>query len=383
MTDDTKDVWHVSTKVEENQYYWNKVPIIQKAQGLEIEKPLVYELFCGCGGTSHGFEMAGYEIALGVDIHSPSIETFKINHPRSATILGDLAKVDPYLVREITGFKPIDVLIAGVPCQGFSLNNRKRYDEDSRNFLYLEFVRMVKALKPKVVVLENVSGMKSTAKGSFVYTIENELSKAGRMNVTSKMLCSSDFGVPQIRNRLVFVGVKDHDFDFDEIKRTHGEGTNNKNVTVYDAIGDLPSVQSGEFSQNYKCDPFSDYQKLMRANNPKVVRNHKAPKHPAETVRKIEGTKPGDPMYPKFKQRIRLAWDIQSPTQVAGGIRPQFQLGHPVDARGLTIRERCRIQSFPDDFVIEGGTVQGRVQTGNAVPPLLAKAVALAIKKHL
>ena len=71
MTDDTKDVWHVSTKVEENQYYWNKVPIIQKAQGLEIEKPLVYELFCGCGGTSLGFEMAGYEIALGVDIHSP------------------------------------------------------------------------------------------------------------------------------------------------------------------------------------------------------------------------------------------------------------------------------------------------------------------------
>ena len=383
MTDDTKDVWHVSTKVEENQYYWNKVPIIQKAQGLEIGKPLVYELFCGCGGTSLGFEMAGYEIALGVDIHSPSIETFKINHPRSATILGDLAKVDPHLVREITGFKPIDVLIAGVPCQGFSLNNRKRYDEDSRNFHYLEFVRMVKALKPKVVVLENVSGMKSTANGSFVYTIENELSKAGGMNVTSKMLCSSDFGVPQIRNRLVFVGVKDHDFDFDEIKRTHGEGTNNKNVTVYDAIGDLPSVQSGEFSQNYKLDPFSDYQKLMRANNPKVVRNHKAPKHPAETVRKIEGTKPGDPMYPKFKQRIRLAWDIQSPTQVAGGIRPQFQLGHPEDARGLTIRERCRIQSFPDDFVIEGGTVQGRVQTGNAVPPLLAKAVALAIKKHL
>jgi DNA (cytosine-5)-methyltransferase 1 len=88
-------------------------------------------------------------------------------------------------------------------------------------------------------------------------------------------------------------------------------------------------------------------------------------------------------MYPKFKQRIRLAWDIQSPTQVSGGIRPQFQFGHPSDNRGLSIRERCRLQSFPDNFIVSGGIVQGRVQTGNAVPPLLAKAVALAIKKYL
>jgi DNA (cytosine-5)-methyltransferase 1 len=107
------------------------------------------------------------------------------------------------------------------------------------------------------------------------------------------------------------------------------------------------------------------------------------PNHPLETIEKIKNTKPGEPMYPKFKQRIRLAWDIQSPTQVSGGIRPQFQFGHPEDARGLTIRERCRIQSFPDDFIVKGGIVQGRVQTGNAVPPLLAKALAQAIKEYL
>ena len=88
-------------------------------------------------------------------------------------------------------------------------------------------------------------------------------------------------------------------------------------------------------------------------------------------------------MYPKFRQRIRLKWDEQSPTQVSGGIRPQFQFGHPSQARGLTIRERCRIQSFPDRFRIAGGVVQGRVQTGNAVPPLLAKAVAEALKGYL
>ena len=121
----------------------------------------------------------------------------------------------------------------------------------------------------------------------------------------------------------------------------------------------------------------------MRVNSNGSVECHTAPNHPKDTIERIENTIPGESMYPKFKQRIRLAWDIQSPTQVSGGIRPQFQFGHPEDARGLTIRERCRIQSFPDDFVVKGGTVQGRIQTGNAVPPMLAKAVATAIKKYL
>ena len=121
----------------------------------------------------------------------------------------------------------------------------------------------------------------------------------------------------------------------------------------------------------------------MRQNTNGSMTSHTAPNHPLATIEKIKNTKPGEPMYERFKQRIRLAWDILSPTQVSGGIRPQFQLGHPKDNRGLTIRERCRIQSFPDDFIVKGGTVQARVQTGNAVPPLLAKAVAMAIKKCL
>ena len=120
----------------------------------------------------------------------------------------------------------------------------------------------------------------------------------------------------------------------------------------------------------------------MRKSSKKLTL-HTSPNHPQATIDKISKTKPGDPMYERFRQRIRLKWDILSPTQVSGGIRPQFQFGHPEDNRGLTIRERCRIQSFTDNFIVKGGTVQARVQTGNAVPPLLAKAVALAIKKHL
>jgi DNA (cytosine-5)-methyltransferase 1 len=378
-----ENVWDVSVKVEENGYYWPNKPFCTSAKDLDESKPFVIELFCGCGGTSLGFEMAGYEIALGADIHSPSISTFRKKHPRSASVLGNVKLMEPEMIKELIEFPKVDVLIAGVPCQGFSLNNRKRHSDDDRNFLYLEFVRMVRELKPKVVVLENVSGMKSTANGSFVEAIEKDLSEAGDMNVTSGMLCAADYGVPQKRNRLFFIGIEGHDFDFDEVERTHGEGTSNPYVTIKEAIGDLPSLQSGEFSYKYKCEPFAEYQKFMRTNAPENLMNHKAPRHPHETTLKIAQTKPGEPMYPRFKQRIRLAWDIQSPTQVSGGIRPQFQFGHPEDDRGLTVRERCRIQSFPDNFEVVGGTVQGRVQTGNAVPPLLAKAVAMAIKKHL
>lgn len=120
----------------------------------------------------------------------------------------------------------------------------------------------------------------------------------------------------------------------------------------------------------------------MRGNQ-KELFNHTAPNHPQETIQRIGSTKPGEPMYPKYRQRIRLSWDIQSPTQLAGGIRPQFQFGHPGSPRGLSVRERARLQSFPDDYMFMGGTVQGRVQTGNAVPPLLAKGLAMNIVKLL
>jgi len=377
------DVWNVTVKAEESLYYWHNEIESEPAGKLNESKPLVVELFCGCGGTSLGFEQAGFEIGLGADIHQPSIATFKKNHPRSATVLGDVKKINPELIKKLIGFKNIDVLIAGVPCQGFSLNNRKRHDNDERNFLYKEFVRMVDELKPNVIVLENVSGMKSTANGNFVNLIEEDLSNAGDMNVKSDMLYATDYGVPQNRSRLVFVGVKGHTFEFEKVKKTHGPDVGKPYVTIKDAIGDLPNLKAGGQSDSYKCNPFSDYQKLMRKNSKGIITNHSAPKHPQSTVKKINDTEPGQPMYPRFKQRIRLSWESQSPTQVSGGIRPQFQFGHPEDARGLTIRERCRIQSFPDDFEIVGGVVQGRVQTGNAVPPLLAKAVAKAIREYL
>ena len=202
------------------------------------------------------------------------------------------------------------------------------------------------------------------------------------MVVKSQILFAEDYGVPQKRKRLIFIGVRGKIFDFNKIIKTHGKTTGKPHVSIRDAIGDLPSLQPKERKNSYKTAPLSEYQILMR-NGGDNLTCHIAPNHPKDTIERIKNTIPGEPMYPKFKQRIRLAWDIQSPTQVSGGIRPQFQFGHPEDNRGLTIRERCRLQSFPDNFYVHGGIVQGRVQTGNAVPPLLAKAVAMAIKEYL
>lgn len=380
--DSTKNVWDKSVKVEQSSYYWNNAPILTAGNLTNEKKPIIVELFCGCGGTSVGFEMAGFKVALGCDILTPAITTFQHNHSYAATILGDIKKVTPENIQQLLGTQQVDVLIGGVPCQGFSINNRKRNEGDERNFMYQEFLRFVKILQPKAIVLENVSGMRSV--GDFVKNITESLSQVGGMVVSNKLLYAPDYGVPQKRSRLFFIGVQDKTFDFHAIIKTHGPDTEQEYVTIKEAIGDLPSLTNGEEKNKYHQPPISDYQKLMRQHTAdNQLTNHRSPKHPKTTIERIKATTPGQPMYPRFKQRIRLAWDILSPTQVSGGIRPQFQLGHPSDNRGLSIRERCRIQSFPDHFEVKGGTVQARVQTGNAVPPLLAKAIGLAIKKYL
>jgi DNA (cytosine-5)-methyltransferase 1 len=156
---------------------------------------------------------------------------------------------------------------------------------------------------------------------------------------------------------------------------THGPSTARAYRTVSDAIADLPPLLPGETATRYLTDPISSYAQLMR-NGCRTLTSHEAPSHTPATLRRIAATSPGEPMYPSFRQRVRLAWDRPSPTQISGGIRPQFQFAHPSQDRGLTVRESARIQSFPDSTVIAGGMVQGRVQVGNAVPPLLAQRLA-------
>lgn len=319
----------------------------------------------------------------GIDIHKPSLETYAHNHPGASTLLSDIRNVLPQHVVELAGTSDFDVMSAGVPCEGFSMANRNRTKfTDERNFLFLEFLRLASVLRPRVLLVENVANLTRHDGGVFAEEIEGGMRELGYLT-SSTILNALDFGVPQRRRRVMFIGFLPEVGGFRWPEPTHSSDGPKRHVSVAEAIlGDLPELTSGEAATKYKCPPKTAYQKLMRKGSRKLL-NHQAPQHPPETIERINSTEPGEPMYDKFKQRIRLHPDKPSPTVVSGGIRPQFAYGHPTQPRGLTIRERARLMSFPDSYDFRGGIVQGRVQTGDAVPPLLARAVAEEIMNSL
>ena len=369
------NIWDVSKKVEENSYFNFGSPLVDNKK--KKKNPLVHiDLFSGCGGFSCGFEQSGFVTELAIDIHKPSIETIKRNHKNTSTICGDIRKIDPRDCRKLVTTENSNIVITGgVPCQGFSRSNRKQHDDDERNFYFREFLRFVKEFNPSAVIVENVSGIAKAKEGYFLKTISDEIAKLG-YNVHTTFINSAEYGVPQTRKRFFFVGVrKKYEWLFPP--KTHAKSDF---VTVSDAIlGDLPSLGNNQSKNSYKKDPKNEFQFMLRKDS-KGLTNHLSPNHPQSTIEMIKNTKPGDPMYKKFKQRIRLNKSMPSPTQVCGGIRPQFQFGHPTQARGLSIRERARIQTFPDNYEFKGGITQGRVQTGNAVPVLVAKALSTQLK---
>lgn len=366
-----EDIWDPQVEVEANAYNWNGDPVVTPRGLPEKAGPALVDLFSGAGGFSVGLGIAGFQPVLAVDIHKPSIDTYKRNHPSSATFLGDISRLDELGVKQLVGKREVSLITAGVPCQGFSLCNRKRWEGDKRNFLFREFRRIAGVFSPPYVLVENVSGLVSTSEGAFVRDIKAAIKEMG-YQVEARMLNALEYGVPQRRDRIFFIGAKPG-FPIAWPAPTHGP----KRLpyrTVKDAIGDLPKLENGQVKTSYERQPMCEYQRLMRGSTDSLL-NHEAPTHPQSTIDKIAATRPGEPMYPKYKQRIRLSWDQPSPTQVSGGIRPQFSYGHPDQPRGMSIRERCRIQSFPDHYYVCGGIVQGRVQTGNAVAPLMAQAI--------
>lgn len=381
-----QNIWNRNIPVEKSSYIQDDEVMYVNLDKFELEKDklAMLDLFCGAGGFAVGCDWAGFQSVFGIDHFEPAIKTWAYNHPHSIACLGDIKQIDPKYIKQLLkekGVEKIHLITGGVPCQGFSIANRKHNDNDERNFLFLEYMRFVEEFKPDYLILENVSGMRSTAGGQFEEKIARAMEKLG-YDVKVKLVSAAEFGVPQLRQRLLFVGVrKDANLT---IPYVFPEGEFQKTYrTVSDAISDLPALKEKEASNQYASEPQSDFQKLMRGlgnitaiKKAGILFNHVAPNHPQETVLKIQNTKPGEPMYEKFKQRIRLRMDMPSPTQLAGGIRPQFQFGHPTQPRGLTIRERARLQSFPDSYVFLGGMVQERVQTGNAVPPLMIYNIA-------
>lgn len=339
------------------------------------------DLFCGAGGLSYGFECAGFNILLGIDSDAKALEVFEANHKNAKSICGDITQIDYEDIRNVIGNKRIDVIIGGPPCQGMSLSGPRKFD-DPRNKLYLSYIRLVEEIRPRAFVIENVPGLVSLFGGQIKDSIIEKFTDMG-YDVQYKILCASDYGVPQSRKRVVFVGTREN-VKFEYPKK------HDSVVTCEMALSDLPPLIDvlGEEISDYETKPMNTYQALMRSKS-KALYNHVAASH-SEKVKKIIALVPDGGNYKSLPEEYRnsrnfhVAWTRfaskkPAPT-IDTGHRHHFHYKYD---RVPTVRECARLQSFPDDFIFAGNKTQQFRQVGNAVPPLMAQAIAGQVKKML
>lgn len=337
----------------------------------------VLDLFCGCGGLSLGFEMAGFDVKLAIDNWEDALVTYRKNHKGTKTINGDLLSLKPEDVETKYGIHNVSVIIGGPPCQGFSVAGKRIIDDD-RNKLYKSFVRFVAHFQPKAFVMENVPNILSIGGGAVKDAILNDFSGLG-YNVTYKVLTASDYGTPQNRRRAIFVGLHDGK------KFAFPERTVKDLVTTSQALSDLPE-ESIEDGSEYPIVPQSDYQKQIRKNATRLY-NHQITVHTAETQRIIAMVPDGGnykclPKEMWSLRKVHIAWTRMNSQKPCFTIDTgHFHHFHYKYNRVPTVRESARIQSFPDTFIFIGGKGSQLRQVGNAVPPLMAKAIAEQLKK--
>lgn len=336
------------------------------------KKYTVLDLFCGCGGLSLGFEKAGYNVLLGIDVWEDALTTYKYNHKNSEVLCADLSTLLPEEVNKKIKGEKVDVIIGGPPCQGFSVAG-KRIIEDKRNELYKSFVKMVSYFKPKAFVLENVPNILTMGNGIIKNAIVNDFESLG-YTVVTKVLMASNYGVPQNRRRAIFVGM------LDGKTYEYPEPTVNEPITCWDAISDLPDY-SVKDDNPYTAGPLSEYQKLMRKNS-NGIHNHEITDHNDKTKEIIAMVPDGGnykdlPIELQQTRKVHIAWtrlNSKKPSiTIDTGHRHHFHYSYN---RIPTVRESARIQSFPDDFIFLCSRTSQFKQVGNAVPPLMAKAIA-------
>lgn len=362
----------------------------------------VIDLFAGVGGLSSGFRKAGYDIVLANEIDKSISDSYKKNHPDTLMINDDIKNFIPYL-DELND--KVDVIIGGPPCQGFSMagariRKKNAFLEDPRNFLFRNYFEVVQKVEPKYFIMENVPGMLSMSNGKIIEEIENLFSdetnfKKGKYYIYKQVLCASDYGVPQDRHRLIIFGSKkkiNFKKAFEETKNRMIKSGKIKKATIYDAISDLNYLSSGEgdFEQDYKNKPLTEYQKERRKNS-KFLYNHKATTHNKVAIDRINELKPGgrrlDLKEGKNIKSVhsgaygRMRWEDLSKTIITRFDTPSSGVYiHPEQSRTITPREAARLQSFDDDFIFYGNKSSVIKQIGNAVPPLLAYYLANVIK---
>ncbi len=324
------------------------------------------DLFCGAGGLSLGFEQAGFRNVFSVEFNPDFAKTYKRNFQNHTLLVEDIRDLKENTISELTGETEIDVVIGGPPCQGFSIagNIGRTFIDDERNRLFKEFVRVVSHVKPKMFVMENVAAMATHLKGRTIRAVVEAFQDVGiGYDVQWDVLNSVNYGVAQERRRIVVVGTRKDlnlKFEYPPMQK--------EVYTVKDVIGDLPPLASGETSD---------------------IPNHVAMKHSAQMLEKMSYVKDGGnrndiplelrPVSGDVRKYIR--YNSKKPSVcITGDMRKVF---HYDQNRALTSRELARIQSFPDEFIFEGSSIQIQQQIGNAVPPKLANQIALQVEEAL
>ncbi|MDD5793016.1 MAG: DNA cytosine methyltransferase [Erysipelotrichaceae bacterium] len=341
----------------------------------------VIDLFAGCGGLSRGFMDAGFDVIVGVDNDDDALNTFALNHHGAKTLNADLSKQETFEeIKRIAGNRPIDVIIAGPPCQGFSLTGPRNFD-DERNKLYLAVMKIVNIFRPKGFVIENVPGMANLYNGQIKDEILKRFDSMG-YNIDCKVLKACDYGVPQMRKRLIFMGIRKDIGSPRFPKPQFGPGTDKPYRTCRDAISDLPTRidDLGKNEDIYSSPALTEYQKLMRGNC-NVLHNHVATNH-KEFVKQTIALVPEGGNYKDLpagvgeSRSFHMAWTRLNGNAPARTVDTGHRnLFHYELNRVPTVRESARIQSFPDEFVFTGTRTKQDRQVGNAVPPLLGKAI--------
>ena len=347
------------------------------------------DLFCGCGGFTQGFVQAGFHSILGVDMWSDATTTYKYNFPNSQILNGDVTNVSTQELLDTARVtaSEVDLIIGGPPCQGFSISGKRMID-DPRNILYKSFVDYVGDIQPKVFVMENVPGLVSMAKGAVKDAVIEDFAARG-YNVSWKILAADDYGVPQHRRRVFFVGLNrqyfgDRVFEFPKPYEA-------SKITCRDAISDLDFISDTiplPDESEYGLPALTEYQKLMRDCS-SVLWNHVATIHNDKT-KEIIAMVPDGGNYQSLPEelwstrKVHIAWTRMDSS------RPCFTIDtghnhhfHYKANRVPTARESARIQSFPDRFRFLGIKTSQLKQVGNAVPPLLAQAIAEKICEYL
>ncbi|MCL2046347.1 MAG: DNA cytosine methyltransferase [Oscillospiraceae bacterium] len=347
------------------------------------------DLFAGCGGLSKGFMLAGYNLLLGVDNDSAALKTFKENHGEASVLNTDLSSPEAFtLIDEVLNGKIIDVIIAGPPCQGFSLTGPRNFD-DERNTLYLAVIEAVKRYNPKAFLVENVPGMATLYKGDILREVVRRFQTLNYY-VEPNVLCAADYGVPQMRKRLFIMGVRE---DVGIPMFPEPILTPDKYITCSQAISDLPAREPdvnnprwyGNEIDEYSTDPETNYQQQMRGEC-KELYNHVATQHKQFVIDVISQVPEGGnykslPKGVGNSRSFNEAWtryhsDKPSKT-IDTGHRNHF---HYKYNRVPTIRENARLQSFPDNFIFYGTRTQQNRQVGNAVPPLLGYYIGKTLR---